>query len=39
MGYYGGGCGYDNSFFVFLILILLLASCPGYGGGCYPYEK
>ncbi len=32
MGYYGGGCG-DNSFIIFLILILLLLSpTPRYYG-------
>lgn len=34
MGYGFGGKGYDNSFVLFLILILLLLSMPYYG---YPY--
>ncbi|MEG6616394.1 hypothetical protein V6C27_08185 [Peptococcaceae bacterium 1198_IL3148] len=33
MGYYGGGGYGDNSWIVFLVLILLLMGSPGYGGG------
>lgn len=39
MGYGCGGGGFDGSFILFLILILLVFSMP-YGGGCgVPYKK
>ncbi|MBM7854662.1 hypothetical protein JOC37_001040 [Desulfohalotomaculum tongense] len=38
MGYYGG-YGYDPTFIVFLILILLLLGTPGYGCGYGSYEQ